>query len=130
MRHGMLLLGLALVAGCQGSRQQHDPGEEAAIVKVEQLEGRVHYDEGRQGMIPVVKVDYSGTYVGDDALVPLKSFTQLEEVDLAGTRVTDRGLQHLKSVPSLKRLRVHRTRLSSEGLQELQRALPQLVIVR
>jgi len=70
------------------------------------------------------------TNVGDAGLEQLASLKQLEYLNLYGTRVGDAGLAKLKSLSRLKQLYVWQTKVTDSGCTTLQRALPDLRIVR
>ena len=71
-----------------------------------------------------------GTQVTDVGLVHLESLTKLELLDLSGTEVTDAGLVHLLHLNKLKTLGLFETKVTERGVRELQKALPNVEIVR
>jgi Leucine Rich repeat len=66
----------------------------------------------------------------DVALVQVGRLRRLEELDLNGLEVTDAGLAHLGGLTSLHTLVLRSTKVTDAGVKELQRALPNLRIVR
>jgi Leucine-rich repeat (LRR) protein len=70
------------------------------------------------------------TQVTDSGLMHLKGLTKLTKLYLAQTQVSDAGLAHLKGLTKLSELRLHRTQVTDAGVNKLQRALPNLKIIR
>jgi hypothetical protein len=70
------------------------------------------------------------TQVGDEGLRYLANLPNLQKLTLSETRVSDGGLQHLKGLHKLHFLLVSRTSVTDAGIKELQRALPDLQVVR
>ncbi len=70
------------------------------------------------------------THVVDEDLRYLGGLSNLQKLTLSDTQVSDRGLQHLKGLRKLRFLLVSRTNVTDAGVQELQRALPDLHIIR
>ena len=68
--------------------------------------------------------------ITDAGLSHLTGLTKLSALDLVGTRITDAGLAHLKSLSNLKTLEVGDTHVTDAGARELQKALPNLKIIR
>jgi Leucine Rich repeat len=64
------------------------------------------------------------------ALAQVGRLRRLEELELSTSEVTDVGLKHLMGLTTLKKLDLGSTQVTDAGAQELQRALPNLEIVR
>lgn len=78
----------------------------------------------------LVLLDVSRTKITDAGLVDIAALPVLEVLNLNGCDITDAGLAALASARSLKRLHVADTAITLEASQRLERALPQVVIVR
>jgi uncharacterized protein YjhX (UPF0386 family) len=122
------LLALLLCAGC-GGRKKIDPQERQAVAEIQARGGRVEYDETKS-VRTVIRVDFAGTNIDDEALEHVQRLTSLETLDLKGTQVTDKGLALLKGLKNLKALYVYRTRVTDAGVQDLKAALPELTVDR
>lgn len=72
----------------------------------------------------------SGTQITDAALEHIKSMTELQDLMLQGTSITDNGLEHLKGLTKLRRIALLNTQVTDAGAQQLQRALPDLSLMR
>ena len=96
--------------------------ENAALVAIEELGGRVVFDEKNPDK-PVV-VDLVGSDVTDASLIHLRGLTSLQTLNLTETHVTDAGLVHLKGLTALKKLTLHNTRVTPTGVKDLQSELP------
>jgi Leucine Rich repeat len=83
-----------------------------------------------KGLTKLGYLDLRGTQLTDAGLVHLKRLTNLAELGLFGTRVSDDGLAHLKGLTELSSLGLTDTQVTDAGMQELQKALPNLRIVR
>ena len=70
------------------------------------------------------------TAVGDDGIRHLSALRQLEYLNLYGTEIGDAALAELEGLRSLKQLFVWETGVTDLGVARLQRALPDLDIVR
>ena len=68
--------------------------------------------------------------ITDAGLVHLRAITSLSRLDLVGTHVTDAGIVRLKGLTKLKLLALSYTEVTDAGVKDLQRALPNLIIVR
>lgn len=71
-----------------------------------------------------------GTKITDAALEHINSMTELQDLMLQGTSITDEGLEHLKGLTKLRRIALLNTQVTDTGIQQLQRALPDLSIMR
>jgi hypothetical protein len=63
-------------------------------------------------------------------LVHLKGLRRLRELNLDDTKITDAGLAHLKELTKLRCLSICGTEVSDAGVRDLQKALPNVKIVR
>lgn len=59
------------------------------------------------------------TRIGDEALLLLKSFPQLESLDIGDTNITDFGLHHLRSLSALRDLSLPNTAVGNLGMEPL-----------
>jgi hypothetical protein len=82
------------------------------------------------GLAKLSDLNLRGTRITDAGLSHLTGLTKLSTLDLVGTRITDAGLAHLKSLSNLKTLEVRDTHITDAGARELQKALPNLKIIR
>jgi hypothetical protein len=104
------------------------PDQIAGVQMIKHLGGKVQYDNALQQT--VVEVDLSHSRVTDEDLDALHEFQKLRVLDLSGTRVTDVGLQQLVDLTELQQLNLSQTAVSKAGVKKLQRALPNLQIIR
>lgn len=72
----------------------------------------------------------SETAITNDAIDVLVQLENLESVNLYGTSVTDEGVKKLSTLPNLKRLYLWQTEVSDEAIKELEKALPELEVVK
>jgi hypothetical protein len=70
------------------------------------------------------------TNITDKGLSHISGLKELEGLLLSGTKVTDAGLTHLKGMTTLQRLYLEKTAVTDEGVASLQKALPNLWIIR
>jgi len=70
------------------------------------------------------------TAVGDTGVKHLQGLANLEYLNLYSTGVTDRSLEHLAGLTKLRKLYVWQTKVTDAGVDKLERALPQLKVVR
>ena len=109
------LIVLGSLAGCGA---KISPEQKAAMVKIQDLGGRVNYLNGGY------KVDLTKTPFEDRDLESLKHIARLKNIDLQGTQITDEGLEHLLSIETLEYISVQRTGVTHEGADKLKKALP------
>ena len=83
-----------------------------------------------RGLANLSDLNLRRTRITDAGLSHLTGLTKLSALDLVGTRITDAGLAHLKSLSNLKTLEVRDTHVTDAGARELQKALPNLKIIR
>jgi hypothetical protein len=83
-----------------------------------------------RGFAPLIVLDLSESSVMDKGLARLKGLTSLEHLDLRDTPVTDKGLRLLKGLTALRMLDLTNTKVTDAGIKDLQKALPELEIVR
>jgi hypothetical protein len=83
-----------------------------------------------KGLTNLRDLSLAGAGISDGGLAHLKGLARLDTLSLTGTRVTDAGLKHLRGLSRLHRLYVGGTRVSDQGVADLQKALPEVVIVR
>ena len=70
------------------------------------------------------------TSVGDAGVRHLAKLAQLEYLNLYGTKVTDGALEHLRGLKRLRRLYVWQTGVTEAGIVRLEKALPDLTVIR
>jgi hypothetical protein len=70
------------------------------------------------------------TAIGDDGVVHMAKLANLEYLNLYSTKVTDVALGRLAGLKKLKHLFVWQTGVTDEGVSKLQKALPELKIIR
>jgi hypothetical protein len=83
-----------------------------------------------RGLANLSDLNLRRTRITDAGLSHLTGLTKLSALDLVDTRITDAGLAHLKSLSNLKTLEVRDTHVTDAGARELQKALPNLKIIR
>jgi len=71
-----------------------------------------------------------GKSLTDAGLIHLRGMQKLQFLYLSRTAVTDAGLKHLYELTGLKELRLADTQVTDAGVAELQRALPNVTIIR
>jgi internalin A len=84
---------------------------------------------GRLSRLQLLSANYSPS-VSNAGLAHLTRLTNLTFLWLDDTQVTDAGLAHLKGLSKLTQLNLHGSQVTDAGVNELQRALPNLNIVR
>ena len=70
------------------------------------------------------------TQIGDVGLAHIKGLTNLRSLYLADTQVSDIGLAHLTGLTDLRTLFISGTKVTDDRVLALERALPQLQILR
>ena len=75
-------------------------------------------------------VDFYETKVTDTDLAILARVPELKQLWLSRTQVTDAGLVHLAGLPELDLLYLSETQVSDQGVSQLEKALPNIEIVR
>jgi hypothetical protein len=83
-----------------------------------------------RGLENLSDLNLRGTRITDAGMSHLSGLSKLSALDLVGTRITDAGLAHLTSLSNLKTLEVGDTHVTDAGARELQKALPNLKIIR
>ncbi len=78
----------------------------------------------------LVRLHLEKTKITDAGLERLKGLVNLEYLNLYGTEVTDAGLAHLEGLTKLKSLYLWQTKVTDAGVEKLQKALPNLKIIR
>jgi hypothetical protein len=126
--------------------------QDQAIARIQMLGGRVHVLEHQlgkpvagafslnrftdrdvallRGLATLIVLDLSGSRVTDKGLALPKERTSLEHLDLWDTPVTDKGLRTIKRLTALRLLDLTNTKVTDAGVRVLQKALPELEIVR
>jgi hypothetical protein len=154
MSFRMLLVGLAGLALAWSGSWAGEPEltQDQVIDQIKKLGGRVHVLEQQlgkpvagvwslnrftdrdvpllRGFATLIVLDLGGSQVTDKGLARLKGLTSLEHLDLRETPVTDKGLRMLKGFTALRLLDLTKTKVTDAGVKELQKARPELEIVR
>ena len=82
------------------------------------------------GLNELKELTMAGMKVTDAGLIHLKGLTNLEAIWLTRTKVTDAGLVHIKGLDQLDSLAVPSTQITDAGVAELQKAFPDLLIIK
>jgi hypothetical protein len=82
------------------------------------------------GLTGLTELGLYGTRVTDEGLPSLMRLKNLQKLVLGGSQITDKGLHSMAGLKNLRQLILSGTNVTRSGVQELQRALPNLVIVR
>jgi hypothetical protein len=83
-----------------------------------------------RGLTRLRHLNLDETGVTDAGLAHLRGVPDLESLTLENTAVTDRGLEHLTGLKKLEKLHLRGTRVTDGGVAALQKALPELKIIR
>ncbi|MGO8688755.1 MAG: leucine-rich repeat domain-containing protein [Thermoguttaceae bacterium] len=86
--------------------------------------------ENLRGLTKLQSLSLGLTQVSDAGLEHLKGLTQLQELSLGGTQVSNAGLVHLMGLTQLQTLYLGCTKVSDAGARDLQKALPNVRIMR
>lgn len=93
-----------------------DPQQVAAAVeRVEQLGGKVEYDENRN----VIGVDLEEIQVSDDDVELFTALTHLKKLYLWGADITNAGVEKLKRLPLLEKVMLFNTSIDDDGMVHL-----------
>jgi hypothetical protein len=82
------------------------------------------------GLTELRELELNQTKVTDAGLKSLAKLTNLESLELGQTAVGDAGLQELKGLTKLGTLRLKFTKVTDAGVADLQKALPEVKIMR
>lgn len=83
-----------------------------------------------KGLTNLTHLHLEHTQIGDAGLANLKGLVNLEYLNLYDTKVTDAGLENLTGLTRLKNLHLWQTKVTDAGVEKLQKALPNVNIVR
>ena len=83
-----------------------------------------------KGLKKLRRLHLERTSVDDAGISNLSELKELEYLNLYSTKVTDKALPHLTGLANLKQLYLWQTEVTDEGVEKLQKALPDLRIVR
>jgi len=111
------------------------------LVPLKDLKGLVHLNlRGTEvnddmlaqlaGCTSLIRLHLEKTKITDKGLAHLKGLANLEYLNLYGTEVGDAGLAQLEGLKKLKSLYLWQTKVTDAGVAKLQKALPQLQIIR
>jgi Leucine Rich repeat len=115
-----------------------DDGTLALVARLERLQGlrltsSAVTDAGMaylSGLTNLRDLQAGRTQIGDSGLAHIKSLTSLRSLYIADTPVSDAGLAHLRGLTNLSTLYLSGTKVTDDGVLALERALPQLQILR
>src|SRR5262249_10566274 len=110
------LLLAAAVAGCGAGMA---PELKAALVRVQDLGGKVNFEKGGY------TVNLANSQVEDGDLGFLTDIPKLKRLNLQGTQITDAALDSLLNLKTLEIIMLQRTRVTSAGVDKLKAALPE-----
>jgi hypothetical protein len=152
LRMALLVSAILAVIGSGLSVGETELTQDQVVARIEKLGGRVHVLENQlgkpvagalslkrftdhdvaflRGLATLIVLDLSGSKVTDKGLVHLKELASLEHLDLRDTAVTDKGLRTIKRLTALRLLDLTNTKVTDAGVKELQKALPEVEIVR
>jgi hypothetical protein len=152
LRMALLVSAILAVVGSGLSADETELTQDLVIARIQNLGSRVHVLEHQlgkpvagvwssnrftdrdvsllRGLATLIVLDLGGSKVTDKGLAHLQELTSLEHLDLRDTPVTDKGLQTLKRLTVLRLLDLTNTRVTDAGVKELQKALPEVEIVR
>ncbi|HTV46819.1 MAG TPA: sigma-70 family RNA polymerase sigma factor [Phycisphaerae bacterium] len=82
------------------------------------------------GLTQLIELSLQRTQVTDAGLKELAGLSKLQVLDLDMTSVTDSGLKELTGLTQLQELSLTDTKVTNTGVAELQKALPNLQIIR
>lgn len=116
----LLILFLSAFCGCGESGSTH----QQAIVELEKAGGQFTYDEQSPNK-PVIKIEFSGRQLADEALVHLRHFPELKELSFGYRNISDAGLVHLQGLNNLQILALGSDLVTDAGLVHL-KTLPRL----
>jgi len=83
-----------------------------------------------KGLTKLERLHLERTEVGDEGIANLAGMVNLQYLNLYDTRITDKALDQLTGLKNLTRLYVWKTGVTDEGVARLEKALPNLKIVR
>lgn len=83
-----------------------------------------------KGLAKLRRLHLERTEVGDEGIEHLLGLVDLEYLNLYATRITDKSLERLAGLRKLKRLYLWQTDVTDKGVARLEKALPELKIVR
>ena len=110
--------------------QLHDDGK-ARVAILKKPEGMTdEMMEHLAGLEELQILHLNKAPITDVGLEHLAGLSKLDQLILTGTGITDAGLVHLKGLTKLKELHLGFTGVSDEGAERLQKALPEVKIVR
>jgi hypothetical protein len=82
------------------------------------------------GLTDLRDLQIGRTQVGDIGMAHIKTLTSLTSLYIADTQVTDAGLIHLRGLTNLRVLFLAGTKVTDDGVLALERALPNLQVLR
>ena len=89
-------------------------------------DGLVHL----KGLTKLEWLHLERTDIGDEGISNLAGLVNLQYLNLYGTRITDKSLDQLSGLKNLKRLYVWKTGVTDEGVARIEKALPNLKVIR
>ena len=83
-----------------------------------------------QNLAALTELELSGSNLSDEHLSELAKLDRITTLRMTATGISDAGISKLSSMPSLRQLDVSRTNVTETGVQNLQRANPNIQVVR
>ena len=83
-----------------------------------------------QNLAALTELELSGSNLSDEHLSELAKLDRITTLRMTATGISDAGISKLSSMPSLRQLDVSRTKVTEAGVQSLQRANPNIQVVR
>ena len=96
------------------------------LANLDELRGRIEWDASGD----VVALRLGNSDLSDDELCLLQPFDGLRELNLDHTLVTEKGLIYLQNLKELRSLSLRGIPVTDAGVAALQKALPDLKIIR
>ena len=96
------------------------------LANLDELRGRIEWNAAGD----VVALRLGDSEVSDGDLILLRPFDSLRELNLDHTHITEKGLIYLQSLKELRSLSLHGIPVTDAGVAALQKALPDLKIIR
>lgn len=123
----VVLLGVVIVWA--GSWWLQESAWRRAVAPIREVGGSVAWAAGTSRRVEnAISVSLSDKEFGDDQLVALAQFPNVQMLYLTNTSVTDQDLEHLKSLKSLEWVDLRGTDITPSGALDLKNSLPKVEI--